>query len=79
MRECSGDLFGTDYQRRFKKLLAALQQNSAGVLVHPILGRMPNMICLSVSFRHEADYINYVSVDLSFKEATEAEPIFGKM
>ncbi|MDG6895036.1 DNA circularization protein [Volucribacter amazonae] len=68
--------YGQEYYTDFKKFLEVLKKQGADTLVHPILGRMPNMICYSASFKHEADYINYVLVDLSFKEATPAKPIF---
>lgn len=67
---------GDGYYTDLKKLLSALQKRGAGVLVHPILGRMPNMLCVSHSITHDAENVNYCSLDLTFKEASEAEPIF---
>ncbi|PJG86220.1 DNA circularization protein [Conservatibacter flavescens] len=68
--------FGEGYYTDLVKLLAVLQKQGAGVLVHPILGRMPNMMCSSHRVRHDAENINHCTLDLTFKEATEAEPIF---
>ncbi|MFU2131932.1 DNA circularization protein [Gallibacterium anatis] len=67
---------GPGYLTDVKRLLAALQKPGADTLTHPIFGRMQNMICRSMSLRHDADYINYVSVDLTFVETTPAKPIF---
>lgn len=67
---------GPGYLTDVKRLLAALQKPGADTLTHPIFGRMQNMICRSMSLRHDADYINYASVDLTFVETTPALPIF---
>ncbi|MCK3654917.1 hypothetical protein A4G19_03775 [Pasteurellaceae bacterium Macca] len=69
-------LYGKGYYTDYKKLLDALQKQGADVLVHPVRGRMPNMICTSVNLRHEAEYVNYVTLDLTFREATPSKPIF---
>lgn len=68
--------WGSGYYLDLKKFLATIQSAGADVLVHPILGRLPNMICVSASIRHEADYVNYALLELSFREATPAKPIF---
>ncbi|MGY6773617.1 DNA circularization protein [Gallibacterium sp. ZY190522] len=67
---------GPGYLTDVKRLLAALQKPGADTLTHPIFGRMQNMLCRSMSLRHDADYINYASVDLTFVETTPAKPIF---
>ncbi|MDA3978492.1 DNA circularization protein [Gallibacterium sp. AGMB14963] len=67
---------GPGYLTDVKRLLAALQKPGADTLTHPIFGRMQNMICRSMSLRHDADYINYASVGLTFVETTPAKPIF---
>ncbi|QGM80658.1 DNA circularization protein [Otariodibacter oris] len=68
--------FGEGYNTDLNKLVSVLQKQGADVLVHPVFGRMPNMICSSASLRHEADYVDYVALDLNFIEATPAKPIF---
>lgn len=72
----SAVFLGEGYYADFKAFLKVLETNKPAVLVHPIRGRLPNMICVSSSFRHEAEWINYASVELQFKEATPAKPIF---
>lgn len=72
----SAVFYGEGYYADFKAFLKVLQSNKPAVLVHPILGRMPNMQCISSSFSHEAEYVDYVTLDLQFEEATEAQPIF---
>ncbi|QNT58542.1 DNA circularization protein [Neisseria musculi] len=68
--------WGKGYAGRLKKLLDALEEPGAGVLVHPVWGRMQNMIAASWSYRHEADNVDYAAVDITFREAAEAQEIF---
>lgn len=68
--------FGEGYYFAYKKLLDTLQQRGADVLVHPIRGRLPNMMLVSANLRHDADNVNYVALDLTFKEASKVQPIF---
>ena len=63
---------GDGYYTKLKQFLNVMEEKGSGVLVHPILGRMPEMICVSYSISHDAENVNYCSVDLTFKEATEA-------
>lgn len=69
--------FGEGYYTSLMKLLEALQKSGSDVLVHPIFGRMPNMICQSASLKHGDEFVDYVALDLTFVEATEAKPIFA--
>lgn len=69
--------FGEGYYTSYKKLLAAIQTKGADVLVHPVRGRMPNMLLASANLRHDAENINYVALDLTFREATPMQPIFA--
>ncbi|AIZ78753.1 DNA circularization protein [Actinobacillus equuli] len=69
-------LYGDGYYADYKAFLAVVQKRGAGVLVHPVRGRMPNMMLLSANLRHDAENVNYVSIDLNFAEATEMQPIF---
>lgn len=68
--------FGKGYQVGLTQLIAAIQEKGSAVLVHPIFGRMPNMICSSASVRHGDELINYAALDLTFTEVTEGKPIF---
>lgn len=68
--------FGEGYYIEYKKLLAAIQQRGADVLMHPVRGRMPNMILVSANLRHDAENINYVALDLTFRENVPMKPIF---
>lgn len=68
--------YGEGYYTDFKRFLSALEKQGAAVLVHPIRGRLQNMLCTSAYFHHEADFVDYVTVSLSFQEATPAKPIF---
>ncbi|WP_419852035.1 DNA circularization protein [Actinobacillus pleuropneumoniae] len=68
--------FGRNYYADYQKLLAVIQQKGADVLVHPIRGRMPNMLLVSANLRHDAENVNYVTLDLTFSESTPMQPIF---
>ncbi|BFU64706.1 DNA circularization protein [Rodentibacter abscessus] len=68
--------YGAGYYTDFKRFLKVLQQSGAATLVHPIRGRLQNMICTGANFRHEAEMIDYVALDLTFIESTPAKPIF---
>lgn len=72
----SAVFFGDGYFSQFKALLKALESNKPAVLVHPIRGRMPQMLCVFANFNHNADDVNYATLELQFKEASEMQPIF---
>ena len=74
--QISAVFWGRGYAGRLKALLDKLEEPGAGVLVHPVWGRMPNMMPAGWRYRHEADYVDYAAVDITFREATEAQPIF---
>lgn len=69
--------WGSSYYSDYIRLLSVLQQKGADVLVHPIRGRLPNMLLVSASVHTDAENINYVALDLTFKEASEMQPIFA--
>lgn len=68
--------FGKGYYIELQRFLTMVQAKGAGVLVHPILGRLPNMVLVSSHLRHEAENVNYVSLDLTFTESVPLKPIF---
>ncbi|WP_369676665.1 hypothetical protein, partial [Enterococcus faecium] len=37
---------------------------------------MTNMMAASWRYRHEADNVDYAALDMTFREATESQPIF---
>lgn len=74
--QISAVFYGRQYSSRLLKLLQAFEEPGAGVLVHPVWGRLQNMLPASWSYRHEADYVDYAALDVTFREATEAQPIF---
>ena len=74
--QISAVFWGKGYAGRLKTLLEALETPGAGVLVHPVWGRMTNMMAASWRYRHEADNVDYAALDMTFREATESQPIF---
>lgn len=72
--------WGEMYETKLNRLLNILQNDvGAGILVHPVFGRMPDMIPVSWSAGHEADWVNYVTLDLTFRKATKGNPIFASV
>lgn len=74
--QVSAVFWGKQYHSRLNKLLETLAENGTGVLVHPIWGRMPNMVAASWHFHHEADYVDYATLDITFRESGEPHKIF---
>ncbi|MDK4605592.1 DNA circularization N-terminal domain-containing protein, partial [Kingella kingae] len=68
--------WGKGYHSRLNKLVETLMQSGAGVLVHPVWGRLQNMVATSWHFRHEADNVDYATLDITFRESGEAQKIF---
>lgn len=74
--QISAVFYGAGFDTKLISLMNALKEQGASVLVHPIFGRMQNMIATGWSFRVTAEDVNYVALDMGFKEATESQPIF---
>lgn len=74
--QVSAVFWGKQYHSRLNKLLETLAENGSGVLVHPIWGRMPNMIAASWHIRHEAESVDYATLDITFRESGEPSKIF---
>lgn len=68
--------YGEGYYANFKRFLSVLEKRGGSVLMHPIRGRLQDMVCYASSFKHQADFVDYVALDLSFKQATPMQPIF---
>ncbi|MBS9777200.1 MAG: DNA circularization N-terminal domain-containing protein [Gammaproteobacteria bacterium] len=64
------------FDAKVKNLLATLAQKDGGVLVHPVMGRVPDMVVASYNVRYQADDVNYVAIDMSFRKNTVGNPIF---
>uniref|UniRef100_UPI00357103BC DNA circularization N-terminal domain-containing protein n=1 Tax=Neisseria basseii TaxID=2830650 RepID=UPI00357103BC len=72
----SAVFWGKGYAVRLKNLLDKLEERGAGVLVHPVWGRMTDMAAAEWSYRHEADYADFARIDMTFREAAEPQEIF---
>lgn len=68
--------WGIGFHRKIKHLLATLAKPGGGVLVHPVMGRLNDMVVDSYSVRYSAEDVNYVAFDLSFRKSTPGNPIF---
>lgn len=71
----SAVFYGRQYSNRLLKLLDVLEESGGGVLVHPVWGRLKNMVAASWSYRHEADNVDWSAIDITFREGSEAQPI----
>ena len=71
----SAIFYGQHFDKQLQDLIEALEMPGEGVLVHPILGRMPTMIATSWSIRAEAEQVNYVALDLTFRESSSSTPL----
>lgn len=71
----SAVFYGRQYSSRLLKLLEVLEESGGGVLVHPVWGRLKNMVAASWSYRHEADNVDWSAIDITFREGSEAQPI----
>lgn len=72
----SAVFWGKGYAVRLKNLLDKLEERGAGVLVHPVWGRMTDMAAAEWSYQHEADYADFARIDMTFREAAEPQEIF---
>lgn len=73
----SAIFFGDTYAVKLRALINVLQESGTGVLVHPIHGRLPDMLPISWAHHHEADLRNYVALTLTFKKSTQGNPVFA--
>lgn len=74
--QVSAVFWGKQYHSRLNKLLETLAENGVGVLMHPVWGRMPNMLAASWNFRHEAESVDHATLDITFRESGEPSKIF---
>ncbi len=68
--------WGKGYHSRLNTLVEALMERGAGVLVHPVWGRLPNMVAASWHFHHDADNVDYATLSITFRESGEPQKIF---
>ncbi|SLM62625.1 MULTISPECIES: DNA circularization protein [Dickeya] len=68
--------FGDDYEVRLQAFIEALRKRGAAELIHPVFGSMPAMQVTDFSIEHEADSIDYCTVDVQFMQSTPGNPFF---
>ncbi len=68
--------WGKGYHSRLNALVEALMVRGVGVLVHPVWGRLQNMIAASWHFHHDADNVDYATLSITFRESGEPQKIF---
>ena len=68
--------WGDGYHSRLNALVEALMERGAGVLVHPVWGRLQNMMAASWHFHHDADNVDYATLSITFRESGEPQKIF---
>lgn len=57
----------TSYQEARDQLLAALERGGTGVLIHPFLGRIENVVCRSYSFLEDTKALGKAQIDINFE------------
>ncbi|CAB3764097.1 DNA circularization protein [Paraburkholderia humisilvae] len=68
--------FGDDYEKRLKNFLGALSQRGPGELIHPVFGSMPNMQFLGGHVPHDAENVDYCTVEMRFAPSVPGNPFF---
>lgn len=71
-------VWGDDYETRLQSLLDALRKPGAAELIHPIFGAMPNMLAAVFQVNHDADNVNYCTIDIQFVQSKTGNPFFVK-
>ncbi|EFX7053234.1 DNA circularization protein [Shigella sonnei] len=69
--------WGDDYETRLQAFLAALDKRGHGELIHPVFGSMPKMQCLEYQVSHDAESVDYCSVEVVFLQGATEQPFFG--
>ncbi|MBN3237664.1 DNA circularization protein [Pectobacterium versatile] len=71
-------VWGDDYETRLQSLLDALRKPGAAELIHPVFGSMPNMLAAVFQVNHDADNVNYCTIDIQFVQSKTGNPFFVK-
>ncbi|MFT8209748.1 MAG: DNA circularization protein [Symbiopectobacterium sp.] len=71
-------IWGDDYESRLELLREALRKRGAAELVHPIFGSMPNMLVNVFQINHDAEYVDYCTLDIQFVQSKTGNPFFVK-
>lgn len=71
-------VWGDDYEPRLQSLLDALRKPGAAELIHPVFGAMPNMLAAVFQVNHDADNVNYCTIDMQFVQSKTGNPFFVK-
>ena len=74
--QVSAVFWGKGYHSRLQRLLETLAEPGAGVLVHPVWGRLNQMVATGWQYRHDADNIDYATIDITFRESGTPQKIF---
>jgi prophage DNA circulation protein len=70
--------WGDDYDSRLQSFIAELDKRGAGELIHPIYGSMPNMQIIECQVGHDAENVDYCTVELVFLESKTGNPFFSQ-
>ncbi|HGK4816966.1 TPA: DNA circularization protein, partial [Yersinia enterocolitica] len=70
--------WGDDYDSRLQSFIAELDKRGAGELIHPIYGSMPNMQVIECQVGHDAENVDYCTVELVFLESKTGNPFFSQ-
>ncbi|EHD21558.1 MULTISPECIES: DNA circularization protein [Brenneria] len=68
--------WGDDYESRLQTFLEALRKLGSGDLIHPVFGSMPNMQVAVWQVNHDAENVDYCTVDIQFVQSKTGNPFF---
>lgn len=66
--------WGDDYESRLQTFLEALRKLGSGDLIHPVFGSMPNMQVAVWQVNHDAENVDYCTVDIQFVQSKTGNP-----
>ncbi|MCX8962132.1 multidrug DMT transporter permease [Erwinia psidii] len=69
-------VWGDEYESQLQALIAALDTDGSGELIHPVFGSMPEMLCTQYAVDHDAETPDFASVEMSFLESATEVPFF---
>lgn len=70
--------WGDDYERRLQTFITALDTTGSGELIHPVFGSMPHMQPIEYAVSHDADNVDYCTVEVVFLESKVEVPFFDR-
>ncbi|WP_304169280.1 DNA circularization protein [Lonsdalea britannica] len=68
--------WGDDYNSRLQTFMEALRKQGAAELIHPVFGSMPTMQVNTWQVNHDAENVDYCTIDIQFFQSKTGNPFF---